>query len=163
MAPIKAQIWALDARLPLDGIRTFDQSVREVTARPRFQVVLLTVFAAVGLLLAVIGVYGVVSYSVGLRTREIGVRMALGATTGAVRRLVVAQGTKVVLVGVVVGVAVALASTRFLRAMLYDVKPVDPVVFVAMSITMVAVGMLASYMPARRASRVDPTEALRSE
>jgi len=128
-----------------------------------FTMLTLTVVSALALILGAVGLYGVLSYVVAQRTREIGVRMALGATTGAVRRLVVAQGTRVVLIGVVVGIAVAIASTRFLTRMLYEVKPVDPIVFVAMSVAMIAVGMLASYMPARRASRVDPIESLRSE
>jgi ABC-type antimicrobial peptide transport system permease subunit len=89
--------------------------------------------------------------------------MALGATAAAVRRQVVSQGTKVVLIGVVIGVAAALASTRFLAALLYDVKAVDPLVFAAMSLIMISMGVLASYMPARRASSVDPIEALRSD
>jgi putative ABC transport system permease protein len=100
---------------------------------------------------------------VAARRREIGVRMALGATPSNVRRQVVSQGTKVVLIGVVIGVAVAVASTRFLGALLYEVKAVDPFVFALMSLMMIAIGMLASYMPARRASRVDPMVSMRSE
>jgi ABC-type antimicrobial peptide transport system permease subunit len=105
----------------------------------------------------------VLSYVVAERTREIGVRMALGATAGAVRRQVVSQGTKVVAVGVVLGVVAAVASTRLLGTLLFDVKAVEPVVFAAMSATMIGVGILASYMPARRASSVDPIEALRND
>jgi len=97
------------------------------------------------------------------RTREIGVRMALGATAGVVRRQVVSQGTKVVLVGVAIGIAVAFAATRLLGALLFDVKAFDPVVFVTMSLAMLTVGVLASYVPARRASGVDPIEALRGD
>jgi ABC-type antimicrobial peptide transport system permease subunit len=123
----------------------------------------LGVVSALALLLGAVGLYGVLSYVVAERTREIGVRMALGATAGAVRRQVVSQGTKVVLVGVVVGVVVAIAATRLLGALLFDVQAVDPVVFVAMSLAMLGVGMLASYVPARRASGVDPIEALRGE
>jgi ABC-type antimicrobial peptide transport system permease subunit len=103
----------------------------------------------------------VLSYVVAERTREIGVRMALGATAGAVRRLVVSQGAKVVLIGTVVGIAAALASTRLLKALLYEVSALEPAVFVAMAIMMMGIGMLASYVPARRASRVDPIESLR--
>ncbi|CAN5572293.1 hypothetical protein BH23ACI1_BH23ACI1_13540 [soil metagenome] len=103
------------------------------------------------------------SYVVAARTREIGVRMALGATAGSVRRLVVSEGAKVVLVGAVVGAAAALASTRLLAALLYEVSAVDPLVFVAMSTMLIGVGMLASYVPAHRASRVDPIESLRND
>jgi hypothetical protein len=128
-----------------------------------FTMLTLGVVSALALLLGAVGLYGVLSYVVAERTREIGVRMALGATAGAVRRQVVSQGTKVVLVGVVVGVVVAIAATRLLGALLFDVQAVDPVVFVAMSLAMLGVGMLASYVPARRASGVDPIEAVRGE
>ena len=128
-----------------------------------FTMLTLGVVSALALILGALGLYGVLSYVVAQRTREIGVRMALGATTGVVRRQVVSDGAKVVLVGIVVGVAVAFASTRFLSTLLYDVKAVDPLVFAAMSLMMLGVGMLASYMPARRASNVNPMESLRSD
>jgi putative ABC transport system permease protein len=123
----------------------------------------LGVVSALALILGAVGLYGVLSYVVAQRTREIGVRMALGATASVVRRQVVTQGTVVVLIGIVIGVAAAFASTRLLANLLFEVKAVDPVVFGAMSVMMVAMGMLASYMPARRASAVDPIEALRSD
>ena len=128
-----------------------------------FTMLTLGVVSVLALILGAVGLYGVLSYVVAQRTREIGVRMALGATAGAVRRQVVSEGTKVVLVGVVIGAVAALASTRLLGTLLYEVKAVDPVVFGAMSLAMVGIGMLASYMPARRASNVDPIEALRSD
>jgi ABC-type antimicrobial peptide transport system permease subunit len=128
-----------------------------------FTMLTLGVVSALALILGAVGLYGVLSYVVAERTREIGVRMALGATAGAVRRLVMSQGARVVLVGLVLGVGAALASTRLLGTLLYDVKAVDPVVFGAMSLVMSAIGLLASYMPARRASKVDPIESLRSD
>ncbi|HSA56917.1 MAG TPA: ABC transporter permease [Gemmatimonadaceae bacterium] len=128
-----------------------------------FTMLTLGVVSALALILGAIGLYGVLSYVVAERTREIGVRMALGATARAVRRQVVSQGTRVVLVGVVIGIVAAFAATRLLGALLYGVKAVDPIVFIAMSLAMVGVGMLASYVPARRASGVDPIEALRGE
>jgi ABC-type lipoprotein release transport system permease subunit len=128
-----------------------------------FTMLTLGVVAGLALLLGAIGLYGVLSYVVAERTREIGVRMALGATASAVRRMVVSQGARVVLVGVIIGVVVAVASTRLLGSLLYGVKPVDPIVFAAMSVMMVAIGALASYMPARRASSVNPIESLRSD
>ncbi|HJR60067.1 MAG TPA: ABC transporter permease [Vicinamibacterales bacterium] len=128
-----------------------------------FTMLTLGVVSGLAMILGAVGLYGVLSYVVAQRTREIGVRMALGATAGSVRRMVVSQGARVVLIGAVAGVAVAAASTRLLDALLYEVSAVDPVVFVAMSIMMVGIGMLASYVPARRASRVDPIESLRND
>jgi predicted permease len=128
-----------------------------------FTMLTLGVVSVLALLLGAVGLYGVLSYVVAERTREIGVRMALGATASVVRRQVVSQGTKVVLVGVGIGIAAAFGATRLLGALLYGVKAVDPLVFAAMSLMMVGVGMLASYMPARRASGVHPIEALRGE
>ncbi|HEY0875434.1 MAG TPA: ABC transporter permease [Vicinamibacterales bacterium] len=126
-----------------------------------FTMLTLGVVSALAMILGAVGLYGVLSYVVAERTREIGVRMALGATAASVRRMVVSQGARVVLIGALVGVAVALASTRLLETLLFGTEPVDPVVFVAMSIMMIGIGMLASYVPARRASRVDPIESLR--
>ncbi len=128
-----------------------------------FTMLTLGVVSALAMILGAVGLYGVLAYVVAERTREIGVRMALGATAGAVRRMVVSQGAKVVMVGTVVGLAVALASTRLLDALLYEVDALDPVVFVAMSIMLIGIGMLASYVPARRASNVDATESLRND
>jgi ABC-type antimicrobial peptide transport system permease subunit len=121
------------------------------------------VVSTLALILGALGLYGVLSYVVAGRTREIGVRMALGATAGVVRRQVVSDGAKMVLVGIGVGVVAALVSTRFLTTLLYGVRAVDPVVFVAMSLMMLCVGMLASFMPARRASNVNPVESMRSD
>ena len=128
-----------------------------------FTMLTLGIVSALALILGAIGLYGVLSYVVAERTREIGVRMALGATAGVVRRQVVSQGTKVVLVGVAIGIVAAFAATRLLGALLFNVSAVDPIVFVTMSVAMIGVGMLASYMPARRASGVDPIEALRGD
>ena len=128
-----------------------------------FTMLTLLVVSGLALVLGAIGLYGVLSYIVAERTREIGVRMALGATTTAVRRQVVGQGARVVAVGVVIGVIVALATTRLMSALLFGVKAVDPLVFAAMAAVMIGVGMLASYMPARRASSVDPIVSLRSD
>ena len=128
-----------------------------------FTMLTLGVVSALAMVLGAVGLYGVLSYVVAERTREIGVRMALGATTASVRRMVVSQGVRVVLIGAVVGVVVALASTRLLKTLLYEIDAVNGVVFVAMSFAMIAIGMLASYLPARRASRVDPAVSLRTD
>jgi hypothetical protein len=128
-----------------------------------FTMLTLGVVSALALILGAVGLYGVLSYVVTQRTREIGVRMALGATKGAVRRQVVEQGAKVVLVGVVIGIVGALASTRVLATLLFDIKAADPRVFAVMSVIMIAMGVLASYLPARRASNLDPLDALRND
>lgn len=128
-----------------------------------FTMLTLGVVSVLALVLGAVGLYGVLSYVVAQRTREIGVRMALGATAGAVRREVVTQGGKVVLLGVTIGIVGALLSTKLLGTLLFGVEPVDLTVFTAMALTMLAMGLLASYMPARRASSVDPIEALRSD
>jgi ABC-type lipoprotein release transport system permease subunit len=142
---------------------TMEFLARRSMVQLSFTMLTLGVVSALALVLGAVGLYDVLSYVVAQRTREIGVRMALGATAAAVRRQVVSQGTKVVLLGVVVGVAAALGSTRLLARLLYEVKPVDPIAFAAMSAMMIGIGLLASYMPARRASNVDPMEALRSD
>ena len=142
---------------------TMDFLARRSMLQLSFTMMTLGVVAGLALLLGAIGLYGVLSYVVAERTREIGVRMALGATASAVRRMVVSQGARVVLVGVIIGVAVAFSATRLLGTLLYGVKPVDPIVFASMSVMMIAIGVLASYMPARRASSVNPIESLRSD
>jgi predicted permease len=128
-----------------------------------FTMLTLGVVSGLALILGAVGLYGVLSYVVAERTREIGVRMALGATAGAVRRLVMSQGARVVLAGLALGIGTAIASTRLLSTLLFNVKAVDPVVFAVMSVVMTAIGMLATYMPARRASKVDPIQSLRSD
>jgi predicted permease len=142
---------------------TMDFLAKRSMQQLSFTMLTLGVVAGLALLLGAIGLYGVLSYVVAERTREIGVRMALGATASAVRRMVVSQGARVVVLGAVIGVAVALASTRVLGSLLFGVKPVDPIVFAAMSAMMVVIGGLASYIPARRASSVNPIESLRSD
>src|SRR6185295_6959784 len=128
-----------------------------------FTMLTLGIASALALILGAVGLYGVLSYIVAQRTREIGVRMALGAEAGRVRRMVVAQGARVVAVGVVIGVAAALAFTRALSSLLFGVKALDALTFLGMSASMLAIGLLASYVPARRASRVDPIESLRGD
>ena len=142
---------------------TMEFLARRMMVDLSFTMLTLGVVSALALVLGAVGLYGVLSYVVAQRTREIGVRMALGATAGAVRREVVSQGTKVVAVGVVIGIVAALWSTKWLGTLLFGVKPVDATLFAAMALTMIGVGVAASYMPARRASSVDPIEALRSD
>jgi putative ABC transport system permease protein len=132
-------------------------------AQPRFQAGLLSLFGALALLLAACGIYGVLAYAVTQRQREIGVRMALGAQRRNVLSLVIGQGMKWVVTGAALGIAGALALTRVIRSLLYGVTPTDPLTFAGVSVLLVGVALLACYLPARRASRIDPMEALRYE
>ncbi|MEO5510136.1 MAG: FtsX-like permease family protein [Longimicrobiales bacterium] len=142
---------------------TMDFLAQRSMTQLSFTMLILGVVSSLALILGAVGLYGVLSYVVTQRTREIGVRMALGATKAAVRRQVVSQGATVVMIGVVIGVVAALLSTRVLGTLLFDIKAADPRVFALMSVIMIAMGMLASYMPARRASNLDPLEALRND
>jgi len=142
---------------------TMEFLARRSMVQLAFTMLTLGVVSGLALLLGAIGLYGVLSYMVAERTREIGVRMALGATTRVVRRQIVSQGTRVVMIGVVIGIGAAMASTRLMEALLFNVKAVDPLVYAAMAVMMLVIGGLASYMPARRASSVDPVVALRSD
>jgi putative ABC transport system permease protein len=160
---IRRETKAVIPNLPPPLIRTMDDLVFETVAQPRLQTGLLSLFAGIALALAAVGLYGVLAYLVTQRTREIGVRIALGAQKRNVLSLVIGQGMKLALAGVVVGVVVALALTRVLTSLLYGVKPTDPVTFVGVSILLVAIALIACWLPARRAAKVDPMEALRYE
>jgi putative ABC transport system permease protein len=162
-ASAREQVKKLDKDLPLFGVQTLDDYVGQSLASPRFVALLLAMFSGIALLLAMVGIYGVVSYSVEQRTHEIGVRMALGAQRSDVLGMVIGQGLKLALIGVAIGVAGALALTHFLSSLLYGVKPTDPLTFIAVSLILVAVTLLACFVPARRAARVDPMVALRYE
>jgi putative ABC transport system permease protein len=160
---IQRELREASGGLPVAHVRSMQQVVSESTARNDFYMTLLTIFAGVALLLAAIGVYGLMAYSVQQRTQEIGVRMALGASAQQVRRMVVIQGMKLAVIGVVIGVASSLALARLMKSMLFGVKPWDPVSIVLVATLLVTVTLLAAYIPARRASRVDPMVALRYE
>ena len=149
--------------LPVAHLRTMVQVVSESSAGASFNMTLLIIFAAGALFLAAIGIYGLIAYSVEQRTQEIGIRMALGATPPIVRNMVVRQGLKLALAGVAIGVAGALALTRVISSMLYGVKSWDPAVFISVAILLSLVALLATYLPARRASQVSPVQALRYE
>ena len=164
LAPaVRQQVLAADPNQPVYNARTMEQIVAASTAQRRFSMTLLSIFAAVALVLAGVGIYGVMSYTVTQRTHEIGIRMALGARTENVRRLAMRQGLTPAFVGVVVGVIGALAATQLAASMLYGVAPRDPLTFVGVVALLVLVALGASWLPARRASRVDPIVALRAE
>ncbi len=160
---IREEIRALDRSLPLYDIKTMRVAIYESLARERFITLLLIVFAALALSLASIGVYGVLSYSVTQRTREIGIRIALGAQTGDVLKLVVAQGGKLAALGMAIGLISAFALTRLMKTLLFGVSATDPLTFVAVSLLLSIMALLACYIPARRATKVDPLVSLRVE
>jgi putative ABC transport system permease protein len=153
----------LDPARPVYDISTMDAALSSSVASRRYDALLLGLFAALALLLAAIGLFGTVSYSVTQRTNEIGIRMALGAERNDVLKMVIGQGLRLALIGVTIGIAGALALTRFLSSLLYGVKPTDPLTFVAVSLILIAVALIACYIPARRAAKVDPMVALRYE
>jgi len=161
--PIRELVRAVDSNLPIVWMRTMDDIASASVARPRFLMTLLGLFAAVALALGAMGVYGVISHGVAQRTNEIGIRMALGAGSGAVAGMVVRQGLALALTGVVFGLAAAIAATRVMVGFLFNVSPTDPWTFTAVVGIILAVVLAASYLPARRASRVDPLVALRME
>jgi predicted permease len=164
LAPaIRGAIHSLDKNIPLSEIQTMDHVVAEATGQSRFYLILLGAFGTVALVLAGVGIYGVMSYSVSRRTQEIGIRMALGARGRDVLRLVVYQGIIQALVGVAVGLAGALALSRLMAGLLYGTRPNDPATFAAVVLVLSGVAVAASYVPARRATKVDPIVALRCE
>jgi putative ABC transport system permease protein len=160
---ITEQLRIASSGFPVAHIRTMDEVMGRSTARQSFQTLLLTIFGVVAVLLAAIGIYGLMAYSVAQRTQEMGIRMALGADCDAIRRLVVWQGMRLAIAGVVLGIAASLALTRLLSNFLFGVKPWDPVVFISSPPIIAVIALLAVWLPASRASRVDPVRALHTE
>jgi predicted permease len=160
---VSAAVHGIDPELPLADVRTMEAVVDRTLARPRVVAVLLTVFAAMALALAAVGVYGVMAYSVAQRTQEIGVRMALGATTDSVFGMVIGDALRLVGIGVAAGLVTAAGLTRLLATLLYETEPLDPVTFIATAVLLTVVAMLASFVPARRGTRIAPIQALRAE
>jgi len=163
VAPVRKAIEGIDKNQPLSEAATMDEVIAGLVAPRRFQMMLLGLFAMLALVLAAVGIYGVVSYSCSQRVHEFGIRMALGAERRDLLRMVIHQGAKLALMGVCIGVGGALLLTRFLSSMLYGTKPTDPLTLLAVSLLLAAVALLASYIPARRATNVDPVVALRYE
>lgn len=160
---VRQAIWSVNPNLPLADVRTLKEILAASLARTSFTLVMLGIAAAVALLLGTVGVFGVISYVVGQRTREFGVRIAVGAGGRDIRRLVLHQGGVLGVLGIAIGLAAAVGLTRLMSALLFGVSPVDPLTYAAVSVVLVFVVMLAAYVPARRAAAVDPTEALRWE
>jgi ABC-type antimicrobial peptide transport system permease subunit len=160
---VRRELKAIDGTIALADARTMDDAMARSMAGDRLLAVLLGAFAGLALLLAAIGIFGVLSYVMAQRTRELGIRLALGAQRGDLIRLVARETTPMVATGVVVGLIAALGLTRFVRTMLYEIQPTDPATFAAVAITLIAVAVVAALVPARRASLVDPVIAIRSE
>jgi putative ABC transport system permease protein len=158
---VRVELAALDNGLPIGAVVPIEQMVQRWLAPLRFQMVLVALFAATALLLAALGIYGVISYIVSLKTNEIGLRMALGADFGRVFRSVVNQGIVMASFGALLGVVAAFGTTRSFASLLFEVSPTDPLVFVSAPVLVLCVAVLGSALPARRAVQVDPVEALR--
>jgi predicted permease len=163
LSEVREAIWGVNPNLPLAGVRTLDELLSRSMARTSFSLIMLGIAAVVALILGSIGIYGVISYIVSQRTRELGVRMALGAERGDVRGMVLRQGLILSGIGVLVGLGAAIALTRMMEALLYGVDPVDPLTFGAVAVSLTVVALLASYLPAHKASRIEPVEAIRYE
>jgi putative ABC transport system permease protein len=168
---LREAVLGVDAAIPVrnggagifGGFKTMNTLVSATMTQRRFALAMVSTFAACALLLAAIGMYGVISYGVAQRTREVGVRMALGATQRGIMRLILSEGLKLALIGAVIGLAGALAGTRLIRAMLFETGATDPVTFIVTPLLLGLIAAVACYLPARRATRLDPTLAIRGE
>jgi putative ABC transport system permease protein len=160
---VRLEIAALKHDYKLFQVMTMEQLLADSSALRRFQTWLFGLFAAVALVIATVGIYGIISYDVSQRTHEIGVRMALGAQMGDVLLMVVSQGMKLALISVALGLAAAVALTRVMKNLLFNVSATDPATFALIALLLVSVALIASYVPARRATKVDPLRALRHE
>jgi putative ABC transport system permease protein len=160
---IRAEIRRAAPDLPIESAVTMDEAVAASVAQPRFRTLLVTLFAMAATLIATCGIYGLMAYAVTQRRREIGVRMALGADRRDVLRLVLTRALRIVVAGMIVGLAGAVGVTRVLQTFLFGVTPTDPIAFTIVTLLLMAVGLMAAWLPARRATRIDPCAALRAE
>ena len=160
---IRQAVWSVNPNAPVAAVRTLDQIYRKSMARTSFTLVMMAIAAGMALLLGVVGIYGVIAYSVSQRTREIGIRMALGARRHELTAMFVRHGIVLTSAGAAIGLVVAFAVMRLMSSLLFHVSPADPVTYLVVSLGLVAIAALASYLPSRRAAAVDPSEALRAE
>src|SRR5262249_48338984 len=163
MKEVREAVWSVNANLPLAEEHSLDYFYQLSMARTSFTLVMLGVAGSMALLLGVVGIYGVIAYSVSQRTREIGIRMALGARTQSLTGMFVKHGLWLTGIGVVIGVVVAVVAVRLMSSLLFQVSPADPTTYAAVCVGVIATTALASYVPSRRAATVDPVEALRAE
>jgi predicted permease len=163
VSSIRATIASIDKDVPMTRLRTIEELMAASIAAPRFRTTLLTIFAITGLALAAIGIYGLMAYTVSERTRELGVRVALGATARDVMRIVLVEAFALSAAGVAIGVAGALATTRLMAALLFGVTPSDPATYAGIAAVLMTTALVGSYLPARRATRIDPIATLRAE
>jgi predicted permease len=161
--PMRAALTELDADVPMFSVRTMEQRVASAVVRPRVYLILLSLFATTAVLLAALGIYGVLMHAVAQRTREIGIRLALGARRGEVVGMVVRQAAVLAFAGLAGGLILAFGASRLIRSLLFGIEPSDAVTYAAVALTLLGIALLASYLPARRASRIDPVRALRYE
>jgi putative ABC transport system permease protein len=161
--PVRSLVWEIDSQQPIDDVKTIEQALHDDWVSLRAVVTLFVAFALFALLMAAIGIYGVMSYSVSQRTGEICIRMALGARTSNVRRMMLGEGVKLIVLGTGVGLVGALGLSRLLASLVVGISSVDPVTFVGVPVILATVGLAANYIPVRRASRADPMTALRVE
>jgi putative ABC transport system permease protein len=163
LATVRREVAALDPTLAVSRVATMDELVATHLARPRFSAVLLNWLGGLAMLLAAVGIFGVMAYSVAQRSGELGVRIALGAQTGHILKLVIGQGMRLVAVGVAIGLAASFALTRLIAKLLFNVSATDPLTFTVIALLLTFAALLACYIPARRATKVDPMIALRCE
>ena len=163
LSQVRAAVWSVNASLPVTSMRTMQEIYDRSMARTSFTLVMLAIAAAMALVLGVVGIYGVISYAVSQRTREIGIRLALGAQPGELKRMFLRNGLMLAASGMAIGLGAAAGLTRLMSSLLFGVSPLDATTYVAVPFLLLTASMLASYLPARRAAALDPAEALKAE
>jgi ABC-type antimicrobial peptide transport system permease subunit len=163
MSEVQQRVWSVNAQVPLAYTSTVGEFARKSMARTSFTLVMLCIAGSMALLLGIVGIYGVISYSVAQRTREVGIRMALGAQRGTLVALFVRQGMVLTGIGVACGLVAAFVTMRLMSSLLFNVSPVDPLTYAAITFLVVVIAYLACYLPSRRAATIDPVDALRAE